>query len=117
MAFVKKGKLTGDGNSAGVTRKPTGIWKLLSTEPRSLCGEPGQCPLSPILGKRGDSFRKRSGYPGSPHTIFLVRILVAHDGAAPEYHLVLGQRPRLVREDVLDLAQVLCDVEGTTLDG
>lgn len=46
-----------------------------------------------------------------------MRILAAHDGATPEHHLVLGQRPRLVREDVLDLAQVLRDVEGSTLNG
>lgn len=42
---------------------------------------------------------------------------MAHDGTTPEHHLVLGQRPRLVREDVLDLAQVLSDVEGSTLNG
>lgn len=44
-------------------------------------------------------------------------ILAAHDGAAPEHHLVLGQRPRLVREEVLDLSQVLRDVEGPALNG
>lgn len=54
---------------------------------------------------------------GSPRTIFLVTILSAHDGAAPEHHLVLGQRPRLVGEDVLDLAQVLGDVQGSALNG
>lgn len=52
-----------------------------------------------------------------PRTIFLVRILAAHDGTTPEHHLVLGQRPCLVGEDVLDLAQVLSDVEGSTLNG
>lgn len=67
--------------------------------------------------KAGDSLRTRGGCPGSPRTIFLVRILAAHDGAAPEHHPVLRQRARLVGEDVLDLAQVLRDVEGTTLDG
>lgn len=71
-----------------------------------------------LLEEWGDSFRRRGGgVPGSLRTIFLVRILVAHDGATPEHHLVLGQRPRLVREDVLDLTQVLRDVEGPTLNG
>lgn len=60
---------------------------------------------------------RRMGSPGRPHTVFLVRILAAHDGAAPEHHLVLSQRPRLVREEVLDLAQVLRDVEGPALNG
>lgn len=46
-----------------------------------------------------------------------MRILAAHDGTTPEHHLVLGQRPRLVGEDVLDLAQVFSDVEGSTLNG
>jgi hypothetical protein len=46
-----------------------------------------------------------------------VTIFAAHDGATPEHHLVLCQGPCLVREDVLDLAQVLCDVEGSTLNG
>lgn len=54
---------------------------------------------------------------GNSHTIFLVRILAAHDSATPEDHLVLSQCPRLVREDILDLAQVLSDVEGSTLNG
>lgn len=57
------------------------------------------------------------GVPGSPRTIFLVRVLAAHDRATPEHHLVLGERPCLVREDVLDLAQVLRDVEGSALNG
>lgn len=48
-------------------------------------------------------------------TVLLVRVLGAHYGAAAEHHFVLSQGPCLVREDVLDLAQVLCDVEGATL--
>ena len=32
-----------------------------------------------------------------------------------EHHLVLGQSPGFVGEDVLDLAQILCDVEGSAL--
>lgn len=55
--------------------------------------------------------------PLGAHTIFLVRILAAHDGATSEHHLVLCQGPRLIGEDVLDLAQVLRDIEGSTLNG
>lgn len=47
----------------------------------------------------------------------MVRVLAAHDRATPEHHFVLGERPCLVREDVLDLAQVLRDVEGSALNG
>ncbi len=49
-------------------------------------------------------------------TIFLVRIFDPVDTAAPEHHLVLGQSSRLIREQVLDLPQILGDVEGPTLD-
>lgn len=60
---------------------------------------------------------RRQRAPGNLRTIFLVRILAAHDSATPKDHLVLSQCPRLVREDILDLAQVLSDVEGSTLNG
>lgn len=43
-------------------------------------------------------------------------VLSAHDGASAEHHLVLRQSASFVREDVLDLPQVLRDVEGLTLD-
>lgn len=43
-------------------------------------------------------------------------VLSAHDGAPAEHHLVLRQSASFVREDVLDLPQVLRDVEGLTLD-
>lgn len=43
-------------------------------------------------------------------------VLGAHDGASAEHHLVLRQSAGLVREDVLDLAQVLRDVQGLALD-
>lgn len=43
-------------------------------------------------------------------------VLGAHDGASAKHHLVLCQSPGLVREDVLDLPQVLRDVQGLALD-
>lgn len=51
------------------------------------------------------------------HTIFLVTIFAAHNGTTPEHHLVFRQGPCFVREDVLDLAQVFGNVEGSTLNG
>lgn len=48
-------------------------------------------------------------------TMFFVWKLRAHDGASTEHHLVLGQCPRLVWEDVVDLSKVLCDVQSSTL--
>lgn len=44
-----------------------------------------------------------------------MRVLHPGHGAAAEHHLVLGQRARLVGEDVLHLAEVLCDVESPAL--
>lgn len=49
-------------------------------------------------------------------TILLVWVLGAHDGASAKHHLVLSEGARLIWEDVLDLSQVLCDVQGLTLD-
>lgn len=45
-----------------------------------------------------------------------MRIFNPINTAATKHHLILGQRPRLVREQVLDLTQVLCDVESPALD-
>ena len=70
-----------------------------------------------LLGDRVTHLERVVKAPENPCTIFLVRIFAAHDSATPKHHLVLSQRPRLVREDILDLAQVLSDVEGSTLDG
>lgn len=41
--------------------------------------------------------------------------LCAHDGASAEHHLVLREGARLVGEDVVDLPEVLCDVQSSTL--
>ena len=88
------------------------------------------------LGKSDDG--------GYPFLLVEGRVVVvdAADGAAPEHHVVLRQRPRLVREDVLhlhrshnepvnphrsrsikrkggvetDLAEFFGDVEGAALD-
>lgn len=49
-------------------------------------------------------------------TIFLMRIFNPIDTAAAEYHLVLCQSSSLIREQVLDLTQLLSDVEGPALD-
>lgn len=49
-------------------------------------------------------------------TIFLVRVLNPINTAAAEHHLVLRQSSRLISEEVLDLAQVLRDVQGPTLN-
>lgn len=49
-------------------------------------------------------------------TILLVWVLGAHDGASAKHHLVLSEGASLVWEDVFDLSQVLCDVQGLTLD-
>lgn len=38
------------------------------------------------------------------------------DTAAAEHHLVLCQSSCLIREQVLDLTQVLSDIEGPALD-
>ena len=45
-----------------------------------------------------------------------VRIVHATDGAATEYHVVLCQRPCLVRKDILNLPQVFANVESTALE-
>lgn len=45
-----------------------------------------------------------------------MRIFYPIDTAAAKNHLVLCQSSCLIREQVLDLTQVLCDVEGPTLD-
>lgn len=45
-----------------------------------------------------------------------MRILHARDAAAAEHHLVLCERAGLVGEDILDLAQILCDVQCPALD-
>lgn len=52
-----------------------------------------------------------------PHccTVGVVRVLHPCHCAAAEHHLVLGQRARLVREDVLHLAEVLCNIKSPTL--
>lgn len=52
---------------------------------------------------------------GGSLTVGVVRVLDARHRAAPEHHLVLCQRARLVREYVLHLAQILGDVEGAAL--
>lgn len=49
-------------------------------------------------------------------TIFVMRIFNPIDAAAAEHHLVFCQRSRLIREQVLDLTQVLRDVKGPALD-
>lgn len=49
-------------------------------------------------------------------TVILMREFSSHYGAAPEHHFILSQRPCLVREDILDLPQVLCDIKSATLD-
>ena len=46
-----------------------------------------------------------------------VWVALSSDGAAAEDHLILGESAGLVREDVVDLAQVLVDVQGTTPEG
>lgn len=45
-----------------------------------------------------------------------MRIFNPIDTAATEHHLVLCQSSCLVREQVLDPTQVLCDVESPALD-
>lgn len=42
-------------------------------------------------------------------------VLCTHDTASPEYHLVLGKSACLVRKDILDLPEVLCDIERSAL--
>lgn len=49
------------------------------------------------------------------HTIGIMGVFHPGHGAAAEHHLVFRQRARLVREDVLHLAQILCDVQGSAL--
>lgn len=49
-------------------------------------------------------------------TVILVREFSSHYSTAPEHHFILSQCPRLVREDILDLSQVLCDIKSTALD-
>ena len=44
-------------------------------------------------------------------------VVPAPNRAAAEHHLILGQSPSLIREDILDLAQVFSDVESTALKG
>ncbi len=46
-----------------------------------------------------------------------VSIVPPSNGAATKHHLVLRQRSRLIREDVLDLSEILVDIEGTALEG
>lgn len=48
-------------------------------------------------------------------TVSVVRVLDSGHGAAPEHHLVLGERSRLIGEDVLHLAEVLGDVQSSAL--
>lgn len=101
-----------------MTRKTTGIQEATCGNAIQPLRESGECLLSPFSEEsRAFPFRKRDGALGSSRTIFLVRILAAHDGTTSEYHLVLCQGPRLIGEDVLDLAQVLRDIEGSTLNG
>ena len=50
------------------------------------------------------------------HTLEVVGVVSPSDRAATEHHLILCEGTRLVREHVLDLAQVLIDVESTTLE-
>lgn len=45
-----------------------------------------------------------------------MRIFNSIDTAAAKHHLVLCQSSRLIREQILDLTQVLGDVEGPALD-
>lgn len=48
-------------------------------------------------------------------TILFVWVLIAHDGASPKHHLVLSKGASLVWEDVFNLTQVLCDIQGLAL--
>lgn len=48
-------------------------------------------------------------------TVSVVRVLDASHGAATEHHLILCERSGLIREDVLHLAEVLGDVQSSTL--
>ena len=49
-------------------------------------------------------------------TIGIMGVLHPCYGAASEHHLVFRQRTRLVREDVLHLAQILCDIKCSALE-
>lgn len=44
-------------------------------------------------------------------------VALSSDGAAAKDHLVLRESASLVREDIVDLAQVLVDVQRTTSEG
>lgn len=48
-------------------------------------------------------------------TVLFVWVLCARDGAPAKHHLVLSEGAGLVREDVFNLAQILCDVQSLTL--
>lgn len=48
-------------------------------------------------------------------TVGIVRVLHPGHCAAPEHHLVFRQRARLIREDVLHLAQILGDIKRPAL--
>ena len=50
------------------------------------------------------------------HTLEVVGVVSPSGRAATEHHLILCEGTRLVREHILDLAQVLIDVESTTLE-
>lgn len=49
-------------------------------------------------------------------TIFLMRIFNSKDTAAAKHHLIFCQRSCFIREQVLNLTEVLGNVESTALD-
>lgn len=48
-------------------------------------------------------------------TICIMGVLHPCYGAAAEHHLVLCQRACFIREDVLHLTKILCDVKSSAL--
>lgn len=48
-------------------------------------------------------------------TVGIMGILHPCHSAAPEHHLIFRQRACLVREDILHLAQILCDIKCSAL--
>lgn len=56
-----------------------------------------------------------SAFTRSILTVSIMRVLHPRHGAATEHHLVVRQRARLVRKDVLHLAQILSDIQSPAL--
>lgn len=48
-------------------------------------------------------------------TVGIMGVLHSSHSAAPKHHLVLCQRARLVRKDVLHLAEILSDIKSSAL--